>query len=181
MALGQASLTVGEQANTFATLAAGGMDTTQHVIARITAPGGPVPLKVVRNTVLEPGQAADVDYALSFDTQPGGTAYPNATMADGRPVIGKTGTTNTAQSAFFIGSIPQYTLAVGIFTQNQSDRTAQTLNGLGGLSQGGFGGTWPAHDLALVRREGIRPAAGPAVRGAAVHRQQVGAGGAAQA
>ena len=33
---------------------------------------------------------------------------------------------------------------MGIFTQNQSDHTAQTLNGLGGLSQGGFGGTWPA-------------------------------------
>ncbi len=145
MALGQASLTVAEQANTFSTLAAGGVDTTQHVISKITsATGAVVPRKIVRNSVLEPGQAADVDYALSFDTQPGGTAYPNATMSDGRPIIGKTGTTNTAQSAFFIGGIPQYTLAVGIFTQNQSDHTSQTLNGLGGLSQGGFGGTWPA-------------------------------------
>ena len=144
MALGQASLTVAEQANTFATFAAGGVDTTQHVISKITAPSGPVPLKIVKNSVLQPGQAADVDYALSFDDRPGGTAYPNATMTDGRPIIGKTGTTNTAQSAFFVGGIPQLTLAVGIFTQNQSDHTAQTLNGLGGLSQGGFGGTWPA-------------------------------------
>ncbi len=144
MALGQASLTVAEQANTFSTFVAGGVDTTQHVISKITAPSGPVPLKIVRNSVLQPGQAADVDYALSFDDRPGGTAYPNATMGDGRPIIGKTGTTNTAQSAFFVGGIPQFTLAVGIFTQNQSDHTAQTLNGLGGLSQGGFGGTWPA-------------------------------------
>ncbi len=144
MALGQASLTVAEQANTFSTFSAGGVDTTQHVISKITSPSGPVPLKIVKNSVLQPGQAADVDYALSFDTKPGGTAYPNATMSDGRPTIGKTGTTNTAQSAFFIGGIPQYTLAVGIFTQNQSDRTTQTLNDLGGLSQGGFGGTWPA-------------------------------------
>jgi membrane peptidoglycan carboxypeptidase len=65
-------------------------------------------------------------------------------MSDGRPIIAKTGTTDNAQSAFFVGSIPQYTLAVGIFTQNQSDHTTQTLNDLGGLSQGGYGGTWPA-------------------------------------
>ncbi len=144
MALGQASLTVAEQANTFSTFAAGGVDTTQHVISKITSPNGPVPVKVVKNSVLPEGQAADIDYALSFDTKPGGTGYPNATMSDGRPIIGKTGTTNTAQSAFFIGAIPQYTLAVGIFTQNQSDHTTQTLNLLGGLSQGGFGGTWAA-------------------------------------
>ena len=142
MALGQASLTVGEQANTFATLAADGVSTTPHVISKITAPGGPVPLRIVKNIVLQPGQAADVDYALSFDTIYG--TATNAAMTDGRAIIGKTGTTNTAQSAFFIGAIPQYSLAVGIFTQNQSDHTTQTLNLLGGQSQGGYGGTWPA-------------------------------------
>ena len=142
MALGQASLTVGEQANTFATFAADGVSSTPHVISKITAPTGPVALRIVKNTVLQPGQAADVDYALSFDTVYG--TATNAAMTDGRPIIGKTGTTNTAQSAFFIGAIPQYSLAVGIFTQNQSDHTAQTLNFLGGQNQGGYGGTWPA-------------------------------------
>ena len=67
-----------------------------------------------------------------------------AAMTDGREIIGKTGTTNTAQSAFFIGAIPQEALAVGMFTNNQSGTGNQTLNGLGGQSQGGFGGTWPA-------------------------------------
>ena len=139
IALGQASLTVEEQATTFSTLAANGQYATPHVISKITAPSGPVPLKIVKYEVLQPGQAADVDYALSFDTQYG-TAV-NAAMTDGRPIIGKTGTTNNAQSAFFIGAIPQYSLAVGIFT----DKQTQSLNGLGGnLSQGGYGGTWPA-------------------------------------
>jgi membrane peptidoglycan carboxypeptidase len=66
-------------------------------------------------------------------------------MTDGRPIIAKTGTTNTAQSAFFIGAIPQESLAIGIFTNHQSGlpNDPQTLNGLGGISQG-FGGTWPA-------------------------------------
>ena len=80
---------------------------------------------------------------MSFDTINGtGTA---AAMADGRPIIAKTGTTDTAQSAFFIGAIPQYALAVGhLHRRSQSDQTTETLNGLGGNVGGGFGGYWPA-------------------------------------
>ena len=142
MALGQGSLTVGEQANTYATFVNGGMAITPHVISSLSRNGIPVGLKIVRDQVLTQNEAGQVDYALSFDTKYG--TATNAAMPDGRPIIGKTGTTNTAQSAFFIGAIPQYSLAIGIFTKNQSDRTTETLNGLGGLSQGGYGGTWPA-------------------------------------
>jgi membrane peptidoglycan carboxypeptidase len=78
---------------------------------------------------------------MSFDTINGtGTA---AAMSDGRPIIAKTGTTDNARSAFFIGAIPQYALTVGIFTDEQSDPN-QTLNNLGGNVGGGFGGYWPA-------------------------------------
>ena len=41
-------------------------------------------------------------------------------MSDGRPIIGKTGTTETAQSAFFLGAIPQYSLTIGMFTNQQN-------------------------------------------------------------
>ena len=145
MSLGQGDLTVLDQANTFAVLAAGGMYATPHFIAQLAEAGTPVPLKIVHRQVLTPAQAADVDYALSFDNVPGGTAYPEA--AWDRSIIAKTGTTNQAQSAFFIGSIPQYSLAVGMFTQNQSDHTTQTLDVLPTLANqnaGGFGGDWPA-------------------------------------
>ncbi len=145
MSLGQGDLTVEDQANTFAVLAADGQYATPHVISQITENGALVPLKIVHRQVLTPAQAADVDYALSFDNVPGGTAYPEA--AWNRPVIAKTGTTNQAQSAFFIGSIPQYSLAIGMFTQNQSDHTSETLDYLPTLanqSAGGFGGGWPA-------------------------------------
>jgi membrane peptidoglycan carboxypeptidase len=92
--------------------------------------------------VLTPAQASQVQYAMSFDTVDGtGTA---AAMSDGRPIIAKTGTTDHAQSAFFIGAIPQYALTVGIFTENQSDKTKESLNNLGGNVGGGFGGYWPA-------------------------------------
>jgi membrane peptidoglycan carboxypeptidase len=75
------------------------------------------------------------------------TNYGTATvaaMSNGQPIIAKTGTTNTAQSAFFIGAIPSQALAVALFTSNQSGTGSQTLNNLGGQAQGGFGGTWPA-------------------------------------
>ena len=152
IALGQAALTIGEQANTFATLANNGEYNTPHVIAKIVHGTSLVASKVTHHEVLTPAEAADVNYALSFDTY---TAYgtgSRAGMSDGRPIIGKTGTTNTGQSAFFLGAIPQYSLAVGMFTNSQNGSTAsnaQTLNGVGGLP--GYGGDWPAiiwHDFA---------------------------------
>ena len=164
-ALGQASLTVGEQASTFSTLANNGEYVTPHVILQIqvqkpNALMQTINAKVTRRMVLTPAEDSDVDYALSFDTQPGGTAA-TAGLPDGREIIAKTGTTNLSQSAFFIGSIPQFTLAVGMFTNQQgcpssvagcanvsasSDAAppagVQTLYGLAGLQ--GFGGQEPA-------------------------------------
>ena len=145
MALGQASLSVEEQTTMFASLAGDGTYATPHVIAHLTEGARVIPLKITKRQVFtNPSSAADVDYALSFDNQPGGTAYPSA--AWDRPIIAKTGTTNTAQSAFFIGAIPQYALGVGMFTANQTASTTQSLDKLPPLNGqgGGFGGTWPA-------------------------------------
>ena len=87
-----------------------------------------------------------MDAALSADTSPGGTAFPNGVLSPERPTIGKTGTTDVAQSAFFIGAIPQYSLAVGMFTNSQNGKPGgQTLNILPSVNGqgGGFGGAWP--------------------------------------
>jgi len=163
-ALGQASLTVEEQASTFSTLANDGMYITPHVILRIKQPNtnslmSVINAKVTSRQVLTPDEDSDVDYALSFDTQAGGTAA-GAGLPDGREIIAKTGTTNLSQSAFFIGSIPQFTLAVGMFTNEQGcpanvtgcaaaanqesapPAGVQTLYGLAGLQ--GYGGQEPA-------------------------------------
>jgi membrane peptidoglycan carboxypeptidase len=145
IALGGGPLTTVEQAATFATLAADGQYATPHIVARIIDPaGGMLPSKVVRSHPLTATQAADVDYALSFDNQPtypGATAWPNAAW-DTRKVIAKTGTLGNgdfASEAWFNGSIPQYSLSVALFTDSQK----QNIDGLGGIA-GGFGGTWPA-------------------------------------
>ena len=141
IALGQNALTVGEQANTFAVLSANGQYVTPHVVKQITVGTNLIPAKVTHRQVLTPAEASDVNYPLSFDTIYGtGTA---AAMTDGRPIIGKTGTTSSAQSAFFLGAIPQYSLAIGMFTDKQnSAANGQTLTGIGGLP--GYGGDWPA-------------------------------------
>ncbi len=144
IALGQGSLTVEEQATMFNTLANDGEYITPHVIKRITQGSMTRTASVTHVEVLTPDVASDVDWALSFDVRQGGTAT-NAAMADGREIIGKTGTTNAAQSAFFIGAIPQYTLSVGIFSNKQDGNiNHQSLNLLGGLAGGGYGGDWPS-------------------------------------
>ena len=152
VALGQASLTVLEQATMLATIDNGGVYHNAHVVASIghntqnSAP--PIPVKITSYPVFSPDPTANknlasqVQYAMSKDDAPYGTA-PGAGMSNGQEIIAKTGTTDSAQSAFFIGAIPNQTLAVALFT-NQQGQGKQTLDLLGGLSQGGMGGTWPA-------------------------------------
>ncbi len=147
IALGQGDLTPIEQASTFATLIDDGVYHAPHVISKIwqATPSGqqPVPLRIDTHSVMNQAAAADEDYALSFDNVYG-TAYPNATWP-GRPVIGKTGTLgngNSASEAWFVGAIPQYSMAIGLWTNNQY-QNLDNLPGLGGIG-GSFGGAWPA-------------------------------------
>src|SRR5215472_4862666 len=149
VALGQASLTVVEQATMLAAIDNGGVYHSSHIIGSIGQNNAPsIPITVTSYPVfnsdptMNKNLATQVQYAMSKDDAPYGTA-PGAGMSNGQEIIAKTGTTNSAQSAFFIGAIPSQTLAVALFT-NQQGQGKQTLDFLGGLSQGGMGGTWPA-------------------------------------
>ncbi|MGH3190110.1 MAG: transglycosylase domain-containing protein, partial [Streptosporangiaceae bacterium] len=148
VALGQASLTVTEQATMLATIDDYGVYHDAHVITSITRNDVQTPIDITTRLVfnanpqLNADEATEVQYAMSEDTSSYGTA-PVAAMSNGQEMIAKTGTTNTAQSAFFLGAIPKQTLAVAIFTNEQGKGT-QSLNNLGGVYEGGYGGTWPA-------------------------------------
>ena len=151
IALGIGQLTVQEQASTFATLANNGSYIQPHVIAGVTENGNPVPPKVAPRIgqPLNAAQAADVDWALSFDTNSNsgyaGTGT-SAALAYPRPTIAKTGTTDSYHSAFFIGALPgQYSFAVGMFTAQPANNseTLGVLPSVGGWG-GGYGGAWPA-------------------------------------
>ena len=147
--LGQASLTVGEQASMLATIDDYGVYHDQHVITSITRNGVQTPIKITSYQVFDPDpvinahEATQVQYAMSQDTVYGTAAGEG--VSNGEEVIAKTGTTNDAESAFFIGAIPTQALAVALFTSEQDNKAGgESLNNLGGSSQGGFGGTWPA-------------------------------------
>jgi membrane peptidoglycan carboxypeptidase len=150
VALGQASLTVGEQATMLATIDDNGIYHDAHVVTSITRNNAPpTPIKIISYPVfnsdptLNAEEATQVQYAMSEDTASYGTA-PNAGLSNGQEIIAKTGTTNTAQSAFFIGAVPSQALAVALFT-NEQGKGQETLDNLGGIFQGGGdGGTWPA-------------------------------------
>jgi len=183
-ALGQASLTVEEQATMIATLADGGVYHTPHVIKRIIDGTSVVPARVVQRQVLTPDQAAEVDYAMSFDMGSMGTAN-GLGLTNGQTVIAKTGTTNLSQSAFFLGATQRDAMAVGMFVSHPgctlpaseqglcTDTNAlafappaglQTLFGVGGYA--GYGGQWPAiiwHDYFMREFNSMPVQAWPAV------------------
>jgi membrane peptidoglycan carboxypeptidase len=161
IALGQASLTVEEQATTIATLADNGLYHSPHVIKKIIADSSVTPAKITTRQVLTADQAADVDWALSADTTAGGTAA-GLGLDNGQPVIAKTGTTNLSQSAYFMAATPKYAMADAMFVNkphcpprlgSECSATSalafapppgvQTLFGIGGMS--GYGGQWPAY------------------------------------
>ena len=156
VALGSASLTVIEQGSMLATIDDNGIYHDPHLITSISQNGMLTPIKITSYPVFSPNpvfnaaEDSQVQYAMSEDTAPYGTA-PTAGLSNGQEIIAKTGTTETAQSAFFVGAIPSQALAVALFTNNQNGVTTvingkqpETLNNLGGLQQGGYGGTWPA-------------------------------------
>ena len=140
MALGTGSLTVNEQATMLSTIDDDGTYHQSHIIQSWQAPEGTVQLPhVPTHQVLTQDLDSQVQYAMEMTTVDGtGTA---ASLGPDRPIIGKTGTTTQSKSAFFIGAIPQWSLAVGIFVEQQNLNSQQSLTALGG---GGFGGAWPA-------------------------------------
>ena len=152
-ALGEGDLTAVDQANTFSVLVSGGRLVTPHIISSVSQNGVPLKGRVFRGRAIPPSVAADADFGLSFDTSylPGhigaGTGVPNAIW--NRPMIAKTGTLGTgavASQAWFIGAIPQYSLAVGMFTDKPNSNPPEILDVLPtiGTWKGGYGGAWPA-------------------------------------
>jgi membrane peptidoglycan carboxypeptidase len=147
---GESPLTPIEQASTFATFADGGMYHSPHVIASVVHDGKKLKSDVLHHQVLNSAQAADVDWALSFDNNySGGTANGSVSFRRGG-IIAKTGTLGTgasANTAWFVGATPrQYSLSVALYTE-AGNGTSETLNNLpatGGQTGGEFGGAWPA-------------------------------------
>ena len=169
-----------------ATIDNGGVYHNAHIVASIghntqnSAP--PIPIKITSYPVFSPDPTANknlasqVQYAMSKDDAPYGTA-PGAGMSNGQEIIAKTGTTDSAQSAFFIGAIPSQALAVALFTNQQGTGQADP-----GPARRAFPGRHGRHlaglDLAHLRRGHVRPARDRAVPHPGLHRPDLEPGAA---
>jgi membrane peptidoglycan carboxypeptidase len=117
MALGEAPMTVEDQATMIATIDDNGTYHTPHLIQywQDTTTGTKNNAVVSSHPVLTPAQDSQVQYAMEMTTV-NGTAKGLVQMSqNGRQVLGKTGTTTSNHSGFFIGGIPQFAMAVGMF------------------------------------------------------------------
>jgi membrane peptidoglycan carboxypeptidase len=118
IALGTYRVTPLDQASGFSTFANGGVHMPQHMITEVRDADGEV-LPPNDADLLEKGTpafsaetAADATYAMQQVTAEDGGGS-EAALPD-RPVAGKTGTSNEAKSAWFVGFTPQLSTAVGL-------------------------------------------------------------------
>ncbi len=139
--LGTASPRVVDIAAAYATFASRGLQVAPSYIKSITASSGEIIFKLTPKPVqaFSTDIADTVNYALQKVVTAG---TGKAAKALGRPVAGKTGTTNENKSALFAGYTPELATAV-MFVKDGPDGRPMTLAGTGGLKKV-TGGSYPA-------------------------------------
>ncbi|PSK95499.1 membrane peptidoglycan carboxypeptidase [Murinocardiopsis flavida] len=141
IALGTYQVSALDQAAGFSTFANKGKHMPQHMVTEVKNRDG----KVIEpndadkldsgTAAFDADVAADATYAMEQVVKNGGAK--TAALPDGRPVAGKTGTSNSAKSAWFVGFTPQLSTAVGL---HRSDQKPVTIPGVGAL----YGSKTPA-------------------------------------
>ncbi|MGG6297299.1 transglycosylase domain-containing protein [Leptolyngbya sp. AN02str] len=143
--LGSVDLTPLEMAAAYATFANGGWKSETTFIVRVTDSSGRV---LLDNTprpqlVLDPWSVASLNQAMS-----GVITQGTATAAQiGRPAAGKTGTTSSERDIWFVGYVPQLSVAVWVGNDNYSP-----------VGRGATGGSFVApiwRDFMLKALEGV--------------------------
>ncbi|MEP6630059.1 MAG: transglycosylase domain-containing protein, partial [Lapillicoccus sp.] len=137
--LGTSSPHVLDVANAYATIAAQGQRATPYLVAAVSsadaagATQSSFDYKVQKQVQGAFGAdiAADTLDAMQAVTQSGGTA-PRAAQL-GRPVAGKTGTTDGRLSVWFTGVIPQLATSIGMFRDVGGQ--PQPLENIAGISE----------------------------------------------
>jgi penicillin-binding protein 1A len=129
--LGSADVTPMEMAGAFATFASGGWHSDTTFIVQVTDSSGKVMLDNTPKPqlVLDPWAVASLNSALKGVIERG-----TATSARlGRPAAGKTGTTDSERDLWFVGYVPQLSVAVWAGNDNYSP-----------IGYGATGGTYVA-------------------------------------
>lgn len=114
LALGSGSVTPIELTNAYATWAAGGTYQDWQLITEVRDPSGrvlPLPARPAPRQAMGPAEAWLVTSAMTTVVERG-TA--RAARSLGRPVAGKTGTTDRARDAWFVGYTPELVTGVWV-------------------------------------------------------------------
>ncbi|MGH9307578.1 MAG: transglycosylase domain-containing protein [Acidimicrobiales bacterium] len=150
LVLGTADVSVLEMAGAYSTFANDGIRVTPRAILEVRTADGRVlqPDRAQRIRVLAPSVADTVNLILQQVVKSGtGTA-----AAIGRPVAGKTGTTEHSVDAWFIGYTPQLTTAVWMGYPSGDSKPMTSVRGINVT-----GGTFPAQMFQHFMSRATRP------------------------
>lgn len=138
--LGTASPTTLQMASAFSTFAAEGMYRSPHFVREAVDPSGEALYKpdTKGERKFEQDIMAETTYALSQVVQNGSGSYAQNL---GRPAAGKTGTSSSAYSAWFVGYTPELSTAVSLFREDKEGRP-QRIGSYGGRGEV-TGGSFP--------------------------------------
>ncbi|MFJ3219713.1 transglycosylase domain-containing protein [Kitasatospora sp. NPDC086801] len=130
-ALGTSTISPIRMATAYGTLAASGKETEPYSVTKVEVDGKERPGfgKKDPRVALEPAVADNVTDVL-VNVASNGTGTKTKTL--GRPVAGKTGTTDQNKSAWWVGYTPQLVTSVAMWREDPSKHERLSLNGTGG-------------------------------------------------
>ncbi|RPF23333.1 transglycosylase domain-containing protein [Myceligenerans xiligouense] len=144
--LGTDNVTTLQLARAYATFAAQGVRTDPHLVKSVTTLDDEkrfaTPIEEER--VFDEEIMAGATYAMQQVVEDGSGV---AAQELGRPVAGKTGSSNENKSAWFAGYTPQYATVVGLYQYDRNANTYRQIQSWGDYEAMGWpitGGTWPA-------------------------------------
>lgn len=119
-----------QMAQAYSALANNGKNTEAHSIRKIVGPDGTVlrPKSKVKETEVFSPKTSYYMNRMLLEAVQNGTGV-NAQLEGGRPVAGKTGTTQNSQEAWFVGYTPQYVTAVTVFKDKPNKELQLTGGG----------------------------------------------------
>ncbi|MBB1255753.1 penicillin-binding protein [Streptomyces sp. OF3] len=140
-ALGTSTPSAIRMADAYATFAASGTQTEPYSVTKVVANGQEMEGfdKPSRKSAIDPNVADNVTATLENVVQgENGSGWRAREL--GRPVAGKTGTTDKGRSAWWVGYTPQLSTSVAMFRFDpDGDRVPLSLNGTGGEDASGGG------------------------------------------
>jgi membrane peptidoglycan carboxypeptidase len=132
-----------DMASAYATIAAQGVYHKPFMVAQAVYPDGDVAYAGQTQPVqtFDAGVMADTTYAMTQVVENGSAKRYVDPL--GRPIAGKTGTSQENKSAWFVGFTPQIVTAVGLSQVGENGKDQVTITPWGGVSEV-TGGTYPS-------------------------------------